>query len=990
MKIHRIHPALILATAVFLIVRAALAGGPPAGEKHDFAKAQVMDRVLLAVMEHYYDPQRIDVERMFQATMDALQKGIAEAKVSFDDEKKKAVIDVLGSTMVLDLKNFNSPWDFSRYIRKVFRFLDEKLPHEEYDFGDLEYLAANAMLSTLDPHSNALPPDIYEDLRMDTAGEFGGLGIRITTDRRPPCKGVLTVVDVFEDTPAGRAGLKAGDQILRIEGESTVNITTAEAAHRLRGRPGSTVKIQVRRPDGSTRSFKIRRETIPIESVTWKLLEGKVGYIHLEAFQGNSDVEFGQTLRKLHEKEMKGLILDLRSNPGGLLDVAIKIADKFLDSGTIVATAGRGEDDQIVRNATVEDTEPRYPMVVLINSSSASAAEIIAGALRNHGRALLIGETTFGKGSVQMVQPIPGGGALKLTSAQYLTPGKISIQAVGVPPDVTFIPHTVDKRDLDFGHSGAHFSEADLEGHLDRPSTRTRDDRVGAVEATVFVPVAERRADRERFKRCFIDDEDRYTFQDRYEVELSRRIIAGANGVTAEELLIRAREQIIEDNKNHEQSVRRALKKYGITWTSVPKQDSKKSEVNKEDSRVSATAKVIGEATPGRELKVSVTVKNGSSKTISRLSAVTKSDNYLLNQIDFVFGEVKPGRRKTWSTIVKLPETATARVDEVAVNFKSEDGPIPKPAKFQVEISKRQEPRLAFGWQFEDLGNGNGIVEPGEEITVFVTVKNIGQGMTKDAQADLSAKAGVDVIRGRFDLGKLRPGASVDGNFRLRVSDRFRQKKAELHFTISDWFGGDIPITQTLLRREVDLPVSPPGPGPESASGSVTVQAKGKVILREGPSKNARAVAETQSGASFSVDASTGDFFRVALDGKRHAWILRSETTPGGGPRPKFSLVLVEPPNITLKGKRVLRVKKDKIKVKGIAEHPVRVRDVMVFVGDRKLLYLPNKSGTSGKSLEFEVDVSLKDGVNHVLVVARHDDKVVSVVPIFVRRDASK
>ncbi|MBW2278164.1 MAG: PDZ domain-containing protein, partial [Deltaproteobacteria bacterium] len=249
------------------------------------SKAQVVDRVILAVMEYYYDSSRIDPVGMFKSAMDGLQMSIAEVKVEYDDKQGWATVEVLDEKLKVDMGEIRSPWALSRALRRVLGFMDEQLPKGENDPLEVEYRVANGILQTLDPHSNALPPDLYEDLRMGTSGEFGGLGIKITTDRRSPCNGTLTVVEVFENTPAERAGLKTGDKILRIESESTVNITTSEAAERLRGTPGTKVKVQIRRVDGSVKNVEITRRLIPIESVVWKMLDGDVGYISLEAFQ---------------------------------------------------------------------------------------------------------------------------------------------------------------------------------------------------------------------------------------------------------------------------------------------------------------------------------------------------------------------------------------------------------------------------------------------------------------------------------------------------------------------------------------------------------------------------------------------------------------------------------------------------------------------------------------------------------------------------------
>jgi carboxyl-terminal processing protease len=972
----------LLALAIAVVSAPAAALGPAESVEHDMTEARVIDRVILAVMEYYYDPARVDPEGMFEAAMDSLQKTIAEVKVSYDEKSGWAEVEVVENKLKVDVGEIRSPWALSRALRSVLEFMDQHLPQGENDPLEVEYRMANGILQTLDPHSNALPPDLYEDLRMGTSGEFGGLGIRITTDRRPPCNGTLTVVEVFENTPAARAGFKAGDKILRIEGESTVNITTSEAAERLRGSPGTKVDVQVKRKDGSLKELEITRRLIPIESVEWKLLDGDVGYISLEAFQGNSAIELQGALAALHARGMKGLILDLRGNPGGLLDVAIKVADKFLKGGTIVATAGRREEEQSVRNATAAGTEPSYPLVLLINSTSASAAEIISGAMRNHGRALLVGDTSFGKGSVQMVLPLPGGGALRLTSAQYLVPGDISIQAVGVAPDVTFTPVTVDKDDLRIDRREPRFSEADLEHHLDRPTERERGDRPGAIVSTLHVPVRERKADQRMFERCYTDDPDRETFRTRHETDFARRLIAGSSGETAEELLLDAREILDEDTREQERAVGRALKKLGIDWTPAP--NERKGEASAHP-KVTATATVVGKPKAGSKLRVRVTVKNGSNQTIYRLRATSKSDNPLLSGHEFVFGKLLPGKSKGWTTAIELPPIVKQREDPLKLAFRSDLGPLPTPVKVDVAMPARAEAELAYSWEIEDLGNGNGFFEPGEDLLMRVAIENIGAGSTFDLDAMLSAKPGIDVSQGRFAAGRLKPGDRAEGVFRLGVGDKFGGDEASLKLAFEEWVPARLPTTRTLLERSIDLPVSTRRPGPGSASGAITVVGESDVELRESPAPDARAISVVDPGSSFSVDGKLKGFYRVKLGRQRHAWIAEEKTRPGGGGRSKASATMVRPPEIRIDGGPFRRVSTKNARLRGRATHAGGIRDLMVFVGERKVAYLPHRSGDDD-SVEFDVDLPLEKGANRIVVVARHDSNVVATKSIFIRR----
>jgi carboxyl-terminal processing protease len=330
---------------------------------------------------------------------------------------------------------------------------------EEVHVDNLVNGAIKGMLQTLDPHSSYLTPDMMKQVEVETRGMFGGLGIEIGMK-----DGVLTVIAPIEDTPAFRAGLKAMDQIVRIEKEPTKDLTVMDAVKRLRGEPGTKVTIWVMR-QGFTqpKSFTITRDIIKIKSVKAKSLGDGIGYVKLLQFQQDSDEEMEKAIRSfLKEKGgMRGLVLDLRNNPGGLLDQAVKVADMFIDSGLIVYTDGRLESQKAKWFAHKEGTLDGFPMVVLVNAGSASASEIVSGALQDHRRAILLGTKTFGKGSVQTILPLEDGSALRLTTARYYTPNGRSIQATGIEPDIE-VP---DGREPSLGHPGA-IREKDIEHHL--------------------------------------------------------------------------------------------------------------------------------------------------------------------------------------------------------------------------------------------------------------------------------------------------------------------------------------------------------------------------------------------------------------------------------------------------------------------------------------------------------------------------------------------
>lgn len=324
---------------------------------------------------------------------------------------------------------------------------------------ELIYGAIKGMLSSLDPHSSFLTPDEFKELQIETKGKFGGVGLEITIK-----EGWLTVVSPIEDTPAYKAGLKPGDRIIKIDNKPTKDMHLTEAVKLIRGPEGTKVTLTIWR-EGFTqpKEFEITRSIISIKSVKVKTLESQYGYIRLTSFQENTSQELEKALRTLErEHPLKGIILDMRNNPGGLLDEAVRVADEFLEDGLIVYTEGRLK-DQVMRFIAHKNRHPhRYPLVVLVNEGTASAAEIVAGALQDHHRALIVGRPTFGKGSVQTIMPLEDGSALRLTTAWYYTPNGRSIQAKGINPDLAF-EQVVSKTKHPFIPA---IREKDLERHL--------------------------------------------------------------------------------------------------------------------------------------------------------------------------------------------------------------------------------------------------------------------------------------------------------------------------------------------------------------------------------------------------------------------------------------------------------------------------------------------------------------------------------------------
>ncbi|MFQ5683921.1 MAG: S41 family peptidase [Candidatus Binatia bacterium] len=373
--------------------------------------------------------------------------------------------EVLTNVSAVTRQEYESLETFTNILAIVKKSYVDKIDTKQLITG-----AIKGMLNSMDPHSAYLTPELYKELQMDTQGKFGGLGIEITIKG-----GIPTVVSPIEDTPAYRVGIKSGDQIVKIEDEFTRDMTLMDAVKRMRGPKGSEIKISVKRQGvAKLLDFTIIRDTIRIKSVRSRLLEEGYGYVRIAQFQERTDRDLEKTLEKLSsgKRGMRGLVLDLRNNPGGLLTQAVRVSDLFLDSGLIVYTRGRLENQQQKYFARKESSWTEFPIVILVNGGSASASEIVAGALQDHKRAVVLGTKTFGKGSVQTILPLDDSSALRLTTARYYTPKGRSIQATGIVPDI-ILDNVPTEKAKTGDKKRPILREENLPGHLENGEEET-------------------------------------------------------------------------------------------------------------------------------------------------------------------------------------------------------------------------------------------------------------------------------------------------------------------------------------------------------------------------------------------------------------------------------------------------------------------------------------------------------------------------------------
>ena len=367
--------------------------------------------------------------------------------LSADGEETYDGLKLFSDVLELVEKNYVDPVDSKNMIEK----------------------AIQGMVHSLDPHSSLLPPDDFKELQLDTQGEFTGIGVSITMR-----DGFVTVVSPIEGTPAYKAGIKAGDKIIKVDGKPTDELR--HAVKMIRGPKGTEVVVTIKRKEvDKLEDIKLIRDVIPVESVRAIVLKPGFGYIWITNFRDNTTEDTVTELKRLESGKipLKGLILDLRDNPGGLLNQSIKISDLFLEKGNILSIKGRLKQNTQIFKATPSSTKRNYPMVVLINGGSASASEIVAGALQDHKRALILGTASFGKGSVQTVEPLRDGYGLKLTIARYYTPSGRSIQAKGIEPDIIVNERFLDKEKISEGGHGIR--EKDLKNHLEASPDQSKD-----------------------------------------------------------------------------------------------------------------------------------------------------------------------------------------------------------------------------------------------------------------------------------------------------------------------------------------------------------------------------------------------------------------------------------------------------------------------------------------------------------------------------------
>ncbi len=972
-------------------------------DRPDLASLKVFNRVVLQVKENYFDPSRIDPRQMLVDSLDYVEKQVPEVMVDGDAASGQVKVTVGAKTQTFSIADVDSIFKMSLRLGQIMGFVQKNLDdgHPPEDLRNIEYALVNGMLSSLDPHSVLLKPEYFKEMKLSTKGEFGGLGFIIGMK-----DGELTVMKVLKGTktnptPASKYGIKAKDRILQIAGESTVNMDVTEAAERLRGKPGSKIKVLLQRKGwAEPRLMELPRGKIEIESVISKLLSDKIGYVRLKSFQGNTARDLQAAIRDLKAEAkgpLAGLVIDMRGNPGGLLEQAIQVSDTFVDSGTLVTTVGMSNklrEEKKATNQGHEDLERTLPLAVLVNGGSASASEIVAGALKNLDRAVVVGRTTFGKGSVQVLYDFPDQSALKLTIAQYLTPGDVSIQETGITPDVELIVSRVEKDAVNAFAPIKLMREQDLERHLSNPADLFAKDPMERPEAKKNDPDQKplysmrylRDEPKNKDGEAALDDEDAEEeeltddFIEDFQVRFARDLLVAAPYPKRSQILAKMEPFVARRASTEESRIDKAIVGLGINWSAITQ--AKATNAVHEAPQLSATfSPGSGDISrAGDEVRLTLEVTNTGKTPIHRLRGWTESEgNPLLDRREFLVGNLAPGEKKSWVVPVELPKDLASRRDPIVVKLQDADGNRFDDVQGEVNVAELPKPRFAYSWQIVTrAGGGDGIAHPGEKLNLVVDVKNLGPGASTDSTfASIKNKGNEKIFieKGRQKLGELAAGASTEAVFELELKEGYTESTMPIQLLVFD------EKLEEIVVEKLDLPVAADPMLKLPAKGVLTTKAE--IPILAAPRDGAPILATAGAGAALSVDARFGGFARVEWKKGRMGFVQ-----VGAGqtvaPKGKVALDAVAPalaripPDIHLDvdtSSGGIAVVGDRYTLNGSVSN-AKLRDVYVFVNDQKVFFAPGAS--DGSPLRFSAAFPLKEGANHVVVVARDTNEVTS------------
>ena len=738
----------------------------------------IITRSIQYVQQEYYDPSRINPNKMLKDGFYELAQEVPEILPEFNNGTLKFYVGDKSKNIAIHASPVNLR-QIIPAIDEAFKFIKDHY-NGDVEWNEMQYSFVNGLVKSLDPHSNLLPPQINKEFKTETEGEYGGLGISITMRDK-----VLTIDTPFPDTPAAKAGLQPNDQILEINSLPTLNMPMTEAVDLMRGRPGTSVTLTIKPENKPVHKVSLKREIIEIKSVEHALVKndsGQFGLIKIKAFHEDTFKNLENAMRDFKQQGgIKGIILDMRGNPGGLLNQATLVADYFLDKGEIVFTVGASNIPEEIAQATMQSFDVKLPLVVLIDQGSASASEIVAGALKNNNRAVIVGQTSFGKGSVQTLYNMRDGSSLKLTIAQYLTPGKVSIQATGIVPDIYVTPAKINKDFFDI-REDKNYAEAQLDSHLKNESLN----KVEVPSYALSYLDTEIPGERKSMYSTQIN-------KDEYLVQLSLKILKQAKSIMRAETLTSLKPLIQKEQQEQNALIKKELNQYKIDWNDG---QNTASNLNLTFDVLDANNQPANELKAGQKYKAFVTLKNNGTKPIHQVLATIDSYNSLMKNKEFLFGKLNAGEERKQSIEIEVPNELITFFEKVSVQVltgSQNKDPILK-KDYVVQLIEAPTPSFTYTYQVEDgqtsqsKGNKNGVPEKGESVLLKLKITNNGLAPSEKTFLNLKNNEGKYVIlkKGRVDLKTLKPGESKDAQLEFLVKNDFKEPDLELDLFISD------------------------------------------------------------------------------------------------------------------------------------------------------------------------------------------------------------
>ncbi len=720
---------------------------------------EVALRALRLLQEHYVEPDKFKPRVMLEEALQSMAHLVPEMLVDVPERDAQGLPKLLRARVgvaeqLFHIENTSDLYGVGWHLLVAARFVAAYLP-PEVPAAKVQYTAFNGILQTLDPYSRLLDPEQWREMQTTTVGNFGGLGIVIL-----PIDGVLTVQTVLPDSPAQKSGIEPGDKIQQIDGEDTLNMSVDAAVERLRGEVGTTAHLVIARKGWEMpQAFAVVRMVIHLQSVESKVLDNGVAYARVKGFQRGTAAELGEAIDNLlRAGAHPALVLDLRDNPGGLLDEAIRICDLFIARGPAVTTVTGGK-QRDVRMVTGTGRFTHLPLAVLLNGHSASASEVVAGALKYSGRAFVVGEQSFGKGSVQVPYEIAGG-AFKMTIAKYLVPGDISIHGKGIEPDIgiQFVSATREQISL-FG--GPRYSRATRRA---RAALESQVPPKPKVLQKVLLPDL---ADRDR--------PDADTPADVIEREPRQRAAAILRrvGQPSAKATLEAAQADVEDMARRDDADLVAhLKRQGVDWRSgeAAEAEQLKVEIVDQDQKLDVQA--------GDILRFSVTITNTGKAPATRIHILTRCDDPSLDGHEQLVGRLEPGQNRT----VPLSVRVSLRHSDVQVPLEvgvAQDGRVlGRQDSTLLTVHGRPVPEFAFRLKLDDVATGkgadaDGVLQPGETAGLVVEIQNIGPGLTQAGMVRLRSLSGqrLHLVDGRSRFGPLVSGATATVRLAVRGVD---------------------------------------------------------------------------------------------------------------------------------------------------------------------------------------------------------------------------